>query len=128
MPPDSYWSPYSGLDALCGNPLLIPLDELAEMGLLLKEELPEPQPVELNAGEDAAGWFLSFSIWASCFLELAGMKFIHKHSGARLHLCLRGAAAIPCLPGRCCRGEKVVSQLGLPLLCLPAGLLQTLLL
>lgn len=52
VPPDSYWSPYSGLDALCGNPLLIPLEELVQLGLLLPEELPKAQPVELNAG----GW------------------------------------------------------------------------
>ncbi|GAB4815572.1 hypothetical protein N2152v2_002618 [Parachlorella kessleri] len=49
VPPDSFWSPYSGLDALCGNPLLIPLDELAELGLLEKGELPAPQPVESQA-------------------------------------------------------------------------------
>ena len=35
VPPDpKYWSPYSGEDALCGNPLLIPLDGLVHMGLL----------------------------------------------------------------------------------------------
>ena len=50
VPPDSFWSPYSGLDALCGNPLLIPLDELAELGLLEEGELPAPQPVESQAG------------------------------------------------------------------------------
>ena len=50
VPPDSFWSPYSGLDALCGNPLLIPLNELAELGLLEKGELPAPQPVESQAG------------------------------------------------------------------------------
>ena len=50
VPPDSYWSPYSGLDALCGNSLLIPLAELVELGLLEQEELPAAQPVELSAG------------------------------------------------------------------------------
>lgn len=50
VPPETaYWSPYSGLDALCGNTLLIPLAELAEMGLLKTTELPEPQPVTSHA-------------------------------------------------------------------------------
>eukprot|EP00887_Chlorella_sp_A99_P003420 scaffold7.g3420.t1 len=45
VPPEtSYWSPYSGLDGLCGNALLIPLDELAELGLLSPSELPPPAP------------------------------------------------------------------------------------
>lgn len=45
VPPETaYWSPYSGLDALCGNTLLIPLQELADMGLLKKDELPEHMP------------------------------------------------------------------------------------
>jgi len=40
VPPDpKYWSPYSGEDALCGNPLLIPLDGLVHMGLLEKEDV-----------------------------------------------------------------------------------------
>lgn len=42
MPPeDTYWSPYSGLDALCGNPLMIDLDDLVVRGLLDKKDLPE---------------------------------------------------------------------------------------
>lgn len=50
MPPETtYWSPYSGLDALCGNTLLLPIDELLAMGLLAAGEVPEEQPVELNA-------------------------------------------------------------------------------
>ena len=40
-PEDVYWSPYSGLDALCGNTLMISLDELVKDGLLKKSELPE---------------------------------------------------------------------------------------
>lgn len=55
VPPDKYWSPYSGLDALCGNPLLIPLDELVQLGLLKASELPPPQPVELTAGRFCTG-------------------------------------------------------------------------
>ena len=32
VPPETtYWSPYSGLDALCGNTLLLPIDELIEL-------------------------------------------------------------------------------------------------
>lgn len=50
VPPETtYWSPYSGLDALCGNTLLLPVEELAAMGLLEAGELPPPQPVELHA-------------------------------------------------------------------------------
>ncbi|XP_019266352.1 PREDICTED: 4-alpha-glucanotransferase, chloroplastic/amyloplastic isoform X2 [Nicotiana attenuata] len=39
-------SPYSGQDANCGNTLLISLEELVDDGLLKKEELPEPLPVD----------------------------------------------------------------------------------
>lgn len=39
-------SPYSGQDANCGNTLLISLEELVDDGLLRKEELPEPIPME----------------------------------------------------------------------------------
>ncbi len=46
VPPDAdYWSPYSGRDAHCGNPLLISLQLLAEDGLLERSELPAVQPV-----------------------------------------------------------------------------------
>ena len=46
VPPErGFWSPYSGLDAMCGNVLLIDLDELAEEGLIDKEDLPDPLPV-----------------------------------------------------------------------------------
>lgn len=32
VPPETtYWSPYSGLDALCGNTLMLPIDELIEL-------------------------------------------------------------------------------------------------
>jgi 4-alpha-glucanotransferase len=54
VPPEKkYWSPYSGLDALCGNPLLIPLDDLHTLGLLKAEEMPEPQPEKSHADFDA---------------------------------------------------------------------------
>lgn len=44
-PPETeYWSPYSGLDALCGNPLLIPLNGLKDLGLLKETDLPVPSP------------------------------------------------------------------------------------
>lgn len=44
-PEDIFWSPYSGLDALCGNTLMISLDELVKDGLLSKADLPEEIPV-----------------------------------------------------------------------------------
>ena len=47
VPPErGFWSPYSGLDAMCGNVLLIDLDELVEDGLIDKADLPKPQPVQ----------------------------------------------------------------------------------
>ena len=46
VPPEEFaWSPYSGLDALCGNVLLISLDGLAQDGLLSRQDLPKAQPV-----------------------------------------------------------------------------------
>ena len=49
VPPETnYWSPYSGLDALCGNTLMLPIDELIGMGLLDEADRPPAQPVELN--------------------------------------------------------------------------------
>ena len=44
-PEDVFWSPYSGLDALCGNTLMISLDELVKDGLLEKSDLPKEVPV-----------------------------------------------------------------------------------
>jgi len=50
VPPETtYWSPYSGLDALCGNVLLIPLDGLVHLGLLDTSDLPLAQPCTTNA-------------------------------------------------------------------------------
>ena len=50
VPPETtYWSPYSGLDALCGNTMLIPLEGLVELGLLDASALPAPQPAAPNA-------------------------------------------------------------------------------
>ena len=40
-PEDTYWSPYSGLDALCGNPLMIDLEDLVVRGLLDAVDLPQ---------------------------------------------------------------------------------------
>ena len=41
MPPETdYWSPYTGLDALCGNPLLIDIEDLIKRGLLDPEDRP----------------------------------------------------------------------------------------
>lgn len=45
-PEDSFWSPYSGLDALCGNPLMIDLDDLVAAGLLGKSDLPKQMTVD----------------------------------------------------------------------------------
>ena len=46
VPPEEFaWSPYSGLDALCGSVLLISLDGLAQDSLLAKRDLPKSQPV-----------------------------------------------------------------------------------
>eukprot|EP00877_Chromochloris_zofingiensis_P009818 jgi/Chrzof1/508/Cz01g18120.t1 len=43
VPPDpEYFSPYSGLDANCGNPLLISIDALISEGLLDPEDAPAP--------------------------------------------------------------------------------------
>jgi hypothetical protein len=67
VPPETtYWSPYSGLDALCGNTLLLPVEELVEMGLLKREELPAEQPVELHADFTAvAEWKVGTAgLWA----------------------------------------------------------------
>ena len=46
VPPETMaWSPYSGLDALCGNVLMISLDSLVDDGLLSKSDLPAEVPV-----------------------------------------------------------------------------------
>lgn len=55
MPPeDTYWSPYSGLDALCGNPLMIDLDDLVARGLLDAVDLPEKVPFGCPAARGVA--------------------------------------------------------------------------
>ena len=41
VPPETeYWSPYSGLDALCGNPLMIDIEDLITRGLLDPSDRP----------------------------------------------------------------------------------------
>ena len=46
VPPETeYWSPYSGLDALCGNPLIIDIEDLITRGLLD----PSDRPAEARA-------------------------------------------------------------------------------
>lgn len=46
VPPDQmFYSPYTGLDANCGNPLLISIDALIEEGLLQHHEAPEHIPL-----------------------------------------------------------------------------------
>lgn len=54
-PEDSFWSPYSGLDALCGNPLMIDLEDLVAAGLLGKSELPK---------KVCADWVVGICIWS----------------------------------------------------------------
>lgn len=44
-PEEEFWSPYTGLDALCGNTLLIALDALVDAGFLDKADLPPKRPV-----------------------------------------------------------------------------------
>jgi len=44
-PEEAFWSPYTGLDALCGNTLLISLDALVADGLLARADLPPARPV-----------------------------------------------------------------------------------
>lgn len=39
-PEEEFWSPYTGLDALCGSTLVISLDELVTEGLLQASDLP----------------------------------------------------------------------------------------
>jgi hypothetical protein len=39
-PEEEFWSPYTGLDALCGSTLVISLDELVTEGLLEASDLP----------------------------------------------------------------------------------------
>ena len=53
-PPETqFWSPYSGTDALCGHPLMIPLEELVSEGLMDSSELPpktsSTEPADFNA-------------------------------------------------------------------------------
>ncbi len=40
-PEEAFWSPYTGLDALCGSTLMISLDELVKEGLLDSADLPD---------------------------------------------------------------------------------------
>lgn len=50
MPPEEeFWSPYTGLDALCGSTLMISLDELVKEGLLDKADLPAAADPNLPA-------------------------------------------------------------------------------
>lgn len=53
-PEEQFWSPYSGLDALCGNTLLIAIDELMEEGLLDTADKPKKQPIQSAVFEEVA--------------------------------------------------------------------------
>lgn len=70
-PENTYWSPYSGLDGLCGNTLLLPVEELVQMGLLEGGELPAPQPVELHAD------FAAVAEWKLPLLDRAAQRLLH---------------------------------------------------
>ena len=52
VPPETdYWSPYTGLDALCGNPMLIDIEDLITRGLLDPEDRPakaRPRPYRVR--------------------------------------------------------------------------------
>ena len=83
VPPETtYWSPYSGLDALCGNTLLLPLDELVAMGLLDAADLPPPQPVALHADFTAVAAFKvcvgrgQGGCWGSCMCEMLTIEHV----------------------------------------------------
>ncbi|KAK9824025.1 hypothetical protein WJX72_007052 [[Myrmecia] bisecta] len=55
VPPETeYWSPYSGLDALCGSDLLIDLDELIAEGLLDASDCPPVVPVAAAKFDEVA--------------------------------------------------------------------------
>ena len=43
-PEEEFWSPYTGLDALCGNTLMIALDALVGAGLLDAADVPPKRP------------------------------------------------------------------------------------
>ena len=79
VPPDAdYWSPYSGRDAHCGNPLLISLELLAEDGLLQRSELPPVLPV-------GAAEFVRHAAEAEPLLDLAALRLLGGTSpGARI--------------------------------------------
>lgn len=72
VPPErGFWSPYSGLDAMCGNVLLIGLDELAEEGLIDRADLPEPVPVSTADFEKAGHITSSIVEWRHYSLSRA---------------------------------------------------------
>ena len=48
-PEEEFWSPYTGLDALCGSTLMISLDELVKEGLLDSTDLPDLVETHLPA-------------------------------------------------------------------------------
>lgn len=48
-PEEEFWSPYTGLDALCGSTLMISLDELVKEGLLDTADLPDLVEAHLPA-------------------------------------------------------------------------------
>ena len=70
VPPDAdYWSPYSGRDAHCGNPLLLSLELLAEDGLLQPSELPPVLPV-------GPAQFVRHAEEATPLLDLAALRLL----------------------------------------------------
>ena len=83
VPPETtYWSPYSGLDGLCGNTLLLPLEGLAALGLLAPGDLPPPRPVAPNAD------FAAVHAERAPLLDLAAAALLGgaEHAGLRAEM------------------------------------------
>lgn len=79
VPPETdYWSPYTGLDALCGSTLLLPLPELVDLGLLDAADLPDRQPVTRQAD------FAAVAALKAPLLEKAAGRLLE--GGAFAHL------------------------------------------
>lgn len=76
VPPDpEYWSPYSGRDAHCGNPLLVSLELLVDDGLLRPAELPARKPV-------SAAQFAEYAAAAEQLLTTAADRLLQAGPGS----------------------------------------------
>jgi 4-alpha-glucanotransferase len=89
VPPETdYWSPYTGLDALCGSTLLLPLPELVSLGLLDAADLPDRQPVTRQAD------FAAVAALKAPLLEKAAGRLLEGGAFAHLRRCGRAGAAL----------------------------------